>query len=108
MNKIFRVATFIPKKVWNYPKAINTALEAPIEISEQFSSLKAYLIKLFGATKGSCGLGKGAANAAEALACQGEVCFMVSCIGYIADDLQILAYWVPGPNIITVVTMPLS
>jgi hypothetical protein len=34
MNKIFQVATFIPKKVWNYPKAINTVLEAPIEISE--------------------------------------------------------------------------
>lgn len=25
MNKIFQVATFIPRKAWNYTKALNTA-----------------------------------------------------------------------------------
>jgi len=108
MNQFLQVMTFVPRKAWNYTKAINTAMEAPLGISEKFSALETYITKLFGGTTGSCGLGKGAADAAEALACQDGVCFVVSCIGCTADGLQILACWVPGPNITTLVTMPLS
>lgn len=108
MSKILKIVTFVPRKLLNYTKAINTALEAPLGISEKFSALEAYTTKLFGATTGSCGLGKGAADAAEALACKDGVCFFVSCVGCTADTLQIIACWVPGPNITTVVTMPLS
>ena len=108
MGKIFQVATFIPRKVWNYTKSINTALEAPLGISEKFSSLETYFTKLFGGTTGSCGLGKGAADAAEAIACQDGVCFVVSCVGCVADGLQLIACWVPGPNVTTLITMPLS
>lgn len=107
-NKIFQVATYIPKKVWTYTKLLNTALKAPFGISEKFFSLEAYFTKLFGATTESCEFGKGAASAAKVLACQNGVYFVVSCIGCSADGLQILACWLPDPNITTVVTMFLS
>jgi hypothetical protein len=93
MNKLIQGIAYVPKKIWNYTKAINTALEAPLGISEKFSSLEAYVYvtKLFGSTTGCCGLRKDATDAAEALACQGGVCFVISCIDCTADGLQILA-----------------
>lgn len=59
MGKLTKVLTFVPRKAWNYTKSINTALEAPLGISEKFSAMEAYFTKLFGGTTGSCGLGKG-------------------------------------------------
>ena len=91
MNSLFKVVTFVPRKVWNYTKAINTALEAPLEISKKLSDFEVYLTKLIGGTTGACGIGKGTVDAAEAYACQNGVCFVVSCIGCAADGLQIVA-----------------
>ena len=72
------------------------------------SDFETYITKLFGGTTGACGIGKGTADAAEAFACQDSVCFTVSCIGVAADVLQVTACWVPGPNITTLLTMPIS
>ena len=108
MNKIFQIVTFVPKKIYNYTKALNTALEVPLGVSKKLSDSETYLTKLFGGTTGACGFGKGAADAAEAYACQDGVCFVVSCVGVAADGLQIIACWVPGPNITNLVTMPVS
>lgn len=58
MSKLFQAVTFTSRKVWNYTKVINTALEARLGISEKFSSIEGYSTKLFEATTGSCELGK--------------------------------------------------
>ena len=55
-----------------------------------------------------CPFGKGAADAAVAYACDDGVCFVVSCVGYGIDALQFRASFAPGPNITTVVTLPIS
>ena len=104
MNSFIKVVTFVPRKAWNYTKALNTALKAPLGISKKFSDLEIYLTKLIGGTTGACGMGKGVADAA----CSDGVCFVVSCVGCAADSLQILACWVPGPNITNLVTVPIS
>ena len=108
MGIIIKTATFIPRKLWNYTKALNIALEAPLGISKKLSDLEIYITKLIGGSTGAMGVGKGTADAAEALACKDGVCFVVSCIGVTADGLQILTCWVPGPNITSLVTMPIS
>lgn len=108
MNSFLRIVSFVPRKVWTYTKSINTALEAPLGISKKLSDFEIYITKLLGGTTGAVGVGKGTVDAAEAFACNDGVCFVVSCVGVAADSLQILACWVPGPNITNLVTVPIS
>jgi hypothetical protein len=108
MGKIIQVIIWGPRKVWNYTKAINTALEAPTGIKAGVNSGLEWTSKLVGSTTGAAGLAKGTVDAAEALVCQDGVCFVVSCIGVGADALQIIASMVPGPNVTALVTTPVS
>lgn len=103
MNSLIKVFTFPARKLWNYTKSFNTLLEAPSGIKKSVDKGFNYITKVSGATTGACGVGKGAADAAEALTCQDGVCFIVSCVGITADSLQILASFVPDPNVITLV-----
>ena len=41
------------------------------------------------------------------LLCQDGVCGFVSAVGMTADGLQICASFIPGPNVIAIVTMPI-
>lgn len=44
----------------------------------------------------------------EAIACQDSVCAVVSDIGVCADGLSIATSFIPGPNVMTVVPVPVS
>lgn len=44
----------------------------------------------------------------EAVACQDGICAVVSGIGVCADGLSMAASFIPGPNVTTVVTLPVS
>ena len=85
-------------KVYNSVKGINNRLESPFKV----------ITKITGATTGAAGAVKGTADAIEALACQDGICFVVSCVGTAADSLQICASFVPGPNMTSLVTTPIS
>lgn len=50
----------------------------------------------------------GALDAAEAFACGDAVCFVVSCVGLSADYLQVIASFVPGPNVTALVRTSIS
>jgi hypothetical protein len=108
MNKPVKVLTWIPRKLWNYTKSINTVLEASTGIKNGVSSSLEWTSKLVGSTTGVAGAAKGAVDAAEAFACQDRVCFVVSCVGMTADGLQIAASFVPGPNVTALITTPVS
>lgn len=108
MIEYLKTASWPFRKVYNYTKSINTALEAPTMIKESTNKGFIYVTKLSGATTGAAGAAKGTADALEALACQDGVCFVVSCIGTTADTLQIIASFVPGPNVTALVTTPIS
>ena len=108
MKRILVIITYLPRKLYNYTKAINTALEAPTAIKEGTSSALTYISKVTGATTGSMGAAKGSVDAMEALACRDGVCFVVSCVGVTADVLQVATSFVPGPNITSIVTIPVS
>ena len=54
------------------------------------------------------GAAKGTANVLEAVACQDDICAIVSGIGVCADGLSMVASFIPGPNVTTVVTVPIS
>ena len=108
MNKVFGVITYVPRKLFNYTKSINTALEAPTAIKESTNQAVTYVSKLTGACVGGAGAAKGSVDALEALACQDGVCFVISCVGVAADGLGVVASFVPGPNVTSLVTVPLS
>jgi hypothetical protein len=57
---------------------------------------------------GGMSLMKGGTDAAKALLCNDGPCFVISCIGCVADGLQIIGSYAPGPNVTVVVTMPVS
>jgi len=95
-------------KLYSLVKGINDGLQSPTKIGEAANNGFAFITKITGATTGAAGVGKVTADALEALACQDGICFTVSCIGATADSLQICASFVPGPNVTTLVTTPIS
>jgi len=108
MSNIIKVITYIPRKIYNYTKAINTMLEAPTNIQNSASKGLTFVSKVTGATTGAAGAAKGTVDALEALACKDGVCFVVSCIGVGADTLGFITTFVPGPNLTSIVTIPIS
>ena len=108
MYNIVKVVTFVPRKLWNYTKAINTLLESPTGIKDSADKGFEYATKMIGATTGAAGVGKGSIDVAEALACQDGVCAFVSSVGVCADTLQIATSFVPGPNVTALITTPVS
>ena len=59
-------------------------------------------------TVGGAALVKGSFDIAEDLVCQDYVCLTIDCIGVCADVLTILTSFIPGPNVTSVVTIPVS
>ena len=108
MNKLFQVVTFVPRKAWSITKNVNKVLEAPVAIEGKWTAFEQWVTKMFGSTSSGILFGKGASDAAVAYACDDGVCFVVSCVGCGFDALQFLASFTPGPNITTVVTLPIS
>lgn len=108
MNKLFQVLTFIPRKAWRVAQNVNKILEAPVAIEGRWTAFEQWVTKMFGGSSAGVLFGKGASDAAIAYACKDGVCFVVSCVGCGFDTLQFIACFVPGPNITTVVTLPVS
>lgn len=100
--------------VWPYQKfcricgSVNTIVEGPLKAKESGGKLYNFITKFVGASAGGVGVGKGSADAVEAILCGDGVCFVVSCVGVIADGVQVAASFVPGPNLTTILTMPIS
>lgn len=107
-NKIIKVVTFIPRKIYNYTLSLNTALEAPLALSNKMTDFEKWITRMFGTCSAGPLFGKGAADAVEAYACKDGVCFVVSCVGCAFDALGFIANFVPGPNITQVITLPVS
>lgn len=108
MGKFIKVGSWPARKVWNYTKSLNMLLEAPTGVKEGVTSRLEWCSKLVGSTTGAAGAAKGSVDAMQALACQDGVCFIVSCVGIGAESLQIVASFVPVPNVTALVTTPIS
>ena len=59
-------------------------------------------------TAGGLGFVKGAVDIAEDLVCQDYICLTVDCIGVAADILTCATSFVPGLNVTSVLTIPVS
>lgn len=99
-----KIVMFVPNKVIQINKSINTVLDLPEKADKTFT----FVTKVTGATTGAAGAAKGGVDFVEAVACQDGVCATVSAIGVAADGLQICASFIPGPNVTAVVTTPIS
>jgi hypothetical protein len=108
MSKLIKQVTWPIRKIYNYTKGINDALQSPTVVGNAANEVFEYTTKIVGGTTGAAGAAKGSSDALEALACQDGVCFVVSCVGTAADTLQIIASFVPGPNVTALVTTPIS
>jgi hypothetical protein len=108
MSNFLKILAFPFVKIFKITKGINDAIEAPTKIGQKADRSFKIITKVTGATSGSIGAAKGVCDSMEALACQDGVCFVVSVIGTCADTLQILASFVPGPNVTITVTTPIS
>ena len=101
---IKKVVMFVPNKFI----AINKSADKIINLPETADKVFTYATKVTGATTGAAGVTKGTSDFAEAIACQDGVCAFISAVGVAADGLQICTSFVPGPNVTTIVTMPIS
>lgn len=99
-----KVIMFIPNKL----VAINNNVDKIINLPNRADKTFTYITKVTGATTGAAGAAKGSTDLIEAIACQDGICAFISAVGVAADGLQICASFIPGPNVTTIVTMPIS
>jgi hypothetical protein len=92
----------------NTVKNINAASDKMVKIGETADKTLTYVTKVTGVSTGAAGAAKGTVDMMEAIACQDGVCAVVSGIGVCADGLSMITSFVPGPNVTTLVTVPLS
>jgi hypothetical protein len=89
-------------------KNINQSTDNMVKISETADKTLTYVTKVTGVSTGAAGAAKGTVDLLEAVACQDGICAIVSGIGVCADGLSMAASFIPGPNVTTVVTVPVS
>ena len=99
-----KIIMFIPNKLI----AINNSIDKLIDIPDKAEKTFTYATKVVGATTGAAGAAKGSTDFAEAVLCQDGVCAVVSAVGVVADGLQVCTSFIPGPNVTSVVTIPIS
>lgn len=76
-------------------------------VAKTFETTQA-VTKTIVTTVGASAAAKGAVDIAEDLICQDYFCLTIDCIGVCADLLTITTSFIPGPNITSVVTIPVS
>ena len=86
-------------RVVNIVKNINDSTENMVKISETANKTLTYVTKAAGAAKRTIDM-------LEAVACQDGVCAVVSGLGVCAGGLSTAASFIPGPNVTTLVTVP--
>jgi hypothetical protein len=79
-----------------------------VKISATTSKTLTYVTKVTGVSTGAAEAAKGTVDMLEAIACQDGICAIISGIGVCADSLSIAASFIPGPNVTTVITVPIS
>ena len=103
--------------LWSFPglarliqtvKNVNYSTDNMVKISETADKTLTYVTKVTGVSTGAAGAAKGTVDMLEAVACQDDVCAVISGIGVCADGLSMAASFIPGPNVTTVVTVPVS
>lgn len=104
LSTVKKVVMFVPNKIISINKNIDKIIELPENTDKFFT----YVTKVTGATTGAVGAAKGSVDLVEAIACKDGICAVVSAVGVAADTLQICASFVPGPNLTSVVTTPIS
>lgn len=77
-------------------------------VGDKFSDTEKMISKYLAANTGAAGLGKGISDTLEAIKCQDGTRAVISGIGCMADSVQILASFVPGPNLTFYLTSPVS
>ena len=89
-------------------KNINDSSDNLVKIIETTDKTLTYVTKVTGVSTGAAGAAKGTVDTLEALACQDGVCAVVSSIGVCADCLAMATSFIHGPNVTTVITIPIS
>jgi len=97
---------------WSYVvgtiKNINQSTDNMVKISKTADKTLTYVTKVTGVSTGAAGAAKGTVDMLEAVACQDGICAIVSGVGVCADGLSMAASFIPGPNMTTFITVPVS
>ena len=105
---MFGFKTYIIQPLVSGLKALNQTCSNATGVTEAANKGYVHLTKVTGASVGSAGLAKGAVDLVEAVICQDGVCAVISAVGCVADSITIATNFVPGANVSTVVTVPVS
>jgi len=95
-------------KIFESVEHINNTTKTITGITWEVSEKGRIISKTVGATTGTVQFAKSSVDLAEAIVCQDGVCAVISAVGCVADGVQILGSFIPGPNITTAVTTPIS
>jgi hypothetical protein len=86
----------------------NTTVTNALKGTEWVEKKGTLLQKTIATSTGAMGAAKGTVDLVEDLVCQDYVCFAVDCIGILADGFTCFTSFIPGPNVTSVVTIPVS
>lgn len=102
------IAKNVAIKIYNSFVQINVKSATLTGVGDKLSDGAKVVTKVTGATTGAAGFAKGSVDVVEAIACQDGICATISSIGCVADALQIVASFAPGPNVTAIITTPIS
>ena len=87
---------------------LNTTVTNSLKASQKVLSTQDAVHKTAVTTTGGMLGVKGAVDIAEDLICQDYVCLTIDCLGVCADTLTVATSFLPGLNVTSVVTIPIS
>lgn len=87
---------------------INNSTDNLVKVSETADKTSTYVTKVIGVSTGAVGTAKGTVDMLEALACQDDISALISGVGVCADSLSLATFFIPGPNVTTIVTVSIS
>jgi hypothetical protein len=105
---MFGIKKYFVQPIVDGLKYFNNTCATTSGITDSAQNSYTHFTKLVGATTGASGIGKGTVDIIEAVSCADGVCAVVSGIGVGADLLTTFTNFVVGPNVSTVVTIPVS
>lgn len=105
---VVKVVVKVGKFCSNKLIKLNNGVEYVLNLPKKLTQLEIWFTKITGAASGTVAAGKGTVDFIEAVACQDGVCAVISAIGLSADIIQTATSFIPGANVTTVVTLPIS
>jgi hypothetical protein len=99
-----KVITFVPR----FLVGLNESVSKVAQVADKTDKGFTFATKAFGATSSTMGIGAGSVQMIDAVVRCDYLCATVTGVGLVADCIQLATCCLPGANMTTLATLPVS